>query len=148
VAAVAAMRTPLPFNPTGMSVEVRAGFWRPIRVRSGVYGKHLISVIAGKGPVDGRHPDLAVFRGWTAAEDGLPVLSFRSLLADLAALARNTITPAVTPNYPLTVVTRPTQIQQKAFNLLASSVAVAQRPADRLFLQFNRLRVYRSEISD
>jgi hypothetical protein len=33
-------------------------------------------------------------------------------------LARNTIITAITPDYPLTVITRPTQIQQKAFNLL------------------------------
>jgi transposase len=51
-------------------------------------------------------------------EDGLPVHSFRSLLADLATLARNTITTAITPDYPLTVLTRPTPIQLKAFNLL------------------------------
>ena len=52
-------------------------------------------------------------------EDGLPVHSFRSLLADLATLARNTIITAITPHYPLTVLTRPTSIQQKAFDLLA-----------------------------
>jgi transposase len=51
-------------------------------------------------------------------EDGLPVHSFRSLLADLGTLARNTIITAITPNYPLTVTTRPTRIQQKAFGLL------------------------------
>ncbi len=50
--------------------------------------------------------------------DGLPVHSFQSLLADLATIARNTITTAITPNYPLTVVTRPTTIQHKAFQLL------------------------------
>jgi hypothetical protein len=50
--------------------------------------------------------------------DGLPVHSFQSLLADLATVARNTITTAITPNYPLTVVTRPTTIQHKAFQLL------------------------------
>jgi transposase len=50
--------------------------------------------------------------------DGLPVHSFRSLLVDLATLARNTITTAITPHYPLTVLTRPTPIQQKAFDLL------------------------------
>jgi transposase len=52
-------------------------------------------------------------------EDGLPVHSFRSLLADLATLTQNTITTAIAPHYPLTVLTRPTPIQQKAFNLLA-----------------------------
>ena len=50
--------------------------------------------------------------------DGLPVHSFQSLLADLATIARNTIITAITPNYPLTVVTRPTTIQHKAFQLL------------------------------
>jgi hypothetical protein len=50
--------------------------------------------------------------------DRLPVHSFRSLLADLATLARNTVTTAITPNYPITVLTRPTSIQQKAFALL------------------------------
>src|SRR5271165_1461899 len=51
-------------------------------------------------------------------QDGLPVHSFRSLLADLATVARNTITTAIMPDYPLTVMTRPTPIQNKAFHLL------------------------------
>ena len=51
--------------------------------------------------------------------DGLPVHSFRSLLADLATLARNTVTTDIAPNYPITVLTRPTAIQHKAFALLA-----------------------------
>ena len=50
--------------------------------------------------------------------DGLPVHSFRSLLDDLATLARNTIITAINPDYPLTVLTRLTPIQQKAFDLL------------------------------
>ena len=54
--------------------------------------------------------------------DGMPVHSFRSLLADLATMARNTIITAITPNHPLTVVTRPTAIQQKAFDLLGLPV--------------------------
>jgi transposase len=54
--------------------------------------------------------------------DGLPVHSFRTLLADLATLARNTIVTAINPNYPLTVVTRPTPVQQKAFDLLGLAV--------------------------
>ncbi len=56
-------------------------------------------------------------------EDGLPVHSFQSLLADLATLARNTITTAITPHYPLTVLTRPTPVQQKAFDLLGVKCA-------------------------
>jgi hypothetical protein len=51
-------------------------------------------------------------------EDTLPVHSFHSLLADLATVARNTIITAITPNYPLVVVTRATIIQHKAFTLL------------------------------
>ena len=54
--------------------------------------------------------------------DGLPVHSFRTLLLDLATLARNTITTAINPNYPLNVLTRPTPIQQKAFDLLGVAV--------------------------
>jgi transposase len=54
--------------------------------------------------------------------DGLPVHSFRSLLADLATVARNTLTTAIAPLYPLTVLTRPTAIQQKAFDLLGVAV--------------------------
>lgn len=54
--------------------------------------------------------------------DGLPVHSFRTLLADLASLARNTIVTAITPDYPLTVLTRATPIQRKAFALLGLSV--------------------------
>jgi hypothetical protein len=45
---------------------------------------------------------------WVTAE-GLPVHSLYSLLADLATLARNTIVTAITPDYPLTVLTRPTR---------------------------------------
>jgi transposase len=55
-------------------------------------------------------------------EDGLPVHSFQSLLADLATLARNTITTAIRPHYPLTMLTRPTPVQQKAFDLLGLAV--------------------------
>ena len=51
-------------------------------------------------------------------EDGLPVHSFRSLLVDLATLARNTVVTAITPRYPLTVLTRPTPVQHKALALL------------------------------
>ena len=49
--------------------------------------------------------------------DGLPVHSFRTLIADLATLTRNTITTAITPGYPLTVLTRPTPVQRRAFEL-------------------------------
>jgi hypothetical protein len=52
-------------------------------------------------------------------EDGLPVHSFRTLLADLATLARNTIATAIVPLHPLTVLTRPTAVQRKALDLLS-----------------------------
>jgi hypothetical protein len=54
--------------------------------------------------------------------DGLPVHSLATLLADLATLARNTIVTAVAPGLPLTVLTRPTQVQQRAFELLGVAV--------------------------
>jgi transposase len=54
--------------------------------------------------------------------DGLPVHSFHTLLGDLATMARNTIVTAINPLYPLTVVTRPTPVQQKAFDLLGLAV--------------------------
>ena len=41
-----------------------------------------------------------------------------SPLADLATLARNTVTTAITLNHPITVLTRPTSIQHKVFALL------------------------------
>jgi transposase len=50
--------------------------------------------------------------------DGLPVHSFRTLLADLATLARNTIITAITPDHPLTVLTRTTPVQRRAFELM------------------------------
>ena len=58
--------------------------------------------------------------------DGAPVHSFPSLLADLATLARNTIVTAIAPLRLFTVITRPTAIQQKAFDLLALPVACTQ----------------------
>jgi hypothetical protein len=60
------------------------------------------------------------------ATDGLPIHSFQSLLADLATLARNTMVTALAPDRPLTLMTRPTTIQQKAFDLLAVPLACTQ----------------------
>jgi transposase len=50
--------------------------------------------------------------------DGLPVHSFRTLLADLATLTRNTIVTAIAPGLPLTVLARPTPVQRRAYELL------------------------------
>jgi transposase len=55
-------------------------------------------------------------------EDGLPVHSFHTLIADLATLARNTLTTAIAPNHPFIISTRPTLIQRKALDLLAVTV--------------------------
>ena len=51
-------------------------------------------------------------------EDGLPVHSFQTLLADLATLTRNTVATAIAPDDPFTITARPTPIQKKAFELL------------------------------
>jgi transposase len=69
-----------------------------------------------------RSPAAVTKQATRLTEDGLPVHSFHSLMADLATVARNTIITAITPNYPLVVVTRPTTIQHKAFNLLGVTV--------------------------
>src|SRR3982751_3078509 len=58
-------------------------------------------------------------RGITA--DGLPVHSFRSLLADLATLTRNTVETAIAGAGELTVYARPTPLQTRAFALLGIS---------------------------
>jgi transposase len=50
--------------------------------------------------------------------DGLPVHSFQSLIADLATLCLNTLVTALNPDYEITVATRPTPLQAKAFELL------------------------------
>lgn len=50
-------------------------------------------------------------------EDGKPVHSFRTLVADLATLTRNTV--RFGDNLPMTVLSRPTPLQQRAFDLLA-----------------------------
>jgi transposase len=69
-----------------------------------------------------RSPTAVAKQTTRLTEDGLPVHSFQSLLADLATLARNTIITAISPNHPLTVLTRPTPIQHKAFTLLGLTV--------------------------
>jgi hypothetical protein len=54
-------------------------------------------------------------------EDGAPVHSFRTLLADLATLTRNTV--RFGDNLPITVLSRPTPSQQRAFGLLGIALA-------------------------
>src|SRR5262245_5440131 len=50
-------------------------------------------------------------------DDGQPVHSFQTLLADLATLTRNTVRCGNAPE--MTVLARPTEIQQRAFDLLS-----------------------------
>jgi transposase len=69
-----------------------------------------------------RSPSAVTKQTTGRTEDGLPVHSFRSLIADLATLARNTVVTAIAPNRPFTIVTRPTRIQQKALDLLNVTV--------------------------
>jgi len=69
-----------------------------------------------------RSPSAIRKQNTAVTPDGLPVHSFRTLLADLATLARNTIVTAVAPGLPLTVLTRPTAVQQRAFELLGVAV--------------------------
>jgi Transposase DDE domain len=57
--------------------------------------------------------------------DGLTVHSFQSLIADLATLCLNTIITPANPRYPITLMTRPTPIQAKAFELLAIPISAA-----------------------
>jgi hypothetical protein len=65
-----------------------------------------------------RSPEAIRKQNTGTTSDGLPVHSFRTLLADLATLASNTIITAITPGYPLTVLTRPTPVQRRAFELM------------------------------
>ena len=62
--------------------------------------------------------------------DGLAVHSFQSLLADLGTLCLNTLVTALNPNYEITVATRPTSIQAKAFDLLVIPVPAASPRAE------------------
>ena len=55
-------------------------------------------------------------------DDGQPVHSFRTLLADLATLTRNIVRCGKAPNMAL--LARPTQIQQRAFDLLGVKLQV------------------------
>ena len=51
-------------------------------------------------------------------DDGLPVLSFRSLIDELAILTRNTMAMADSTNASFILYPEPTAIQARAFQLL------------------------------
>ncbi|HET7448001.1 MAG TPA: IS1634 family transposase [Methyloceanibacter sp.] len=65
-----------------------------------------------------RSPSAIAKETYGTTPDGLPVHSFQSLLADLATLAKNTVTTALNPKHEFILYTRPTPIQQKALDLL------------------------------
>ena len=50
--------------------------------------------------------------------DGLPVHSFRTLLGDLATVAKNRVVPRLSGAEPFDILTRPTALQREAFKLL------------------------------
>ena len=54
-------------------------------------------------------------------DDGLPVHSFRTLLADLATLAKNRVRTSGAKDAEFYMLTRPTPLQQRAFELLGAS---------------------------
>jgi hypothetical protein len=54
-------------------------------------------------------------------DDGLPVHSFRTLLADLATLAKNRVRTSGAKSAEFYMLTRPTPLQQRAFDLLGVS---------------------------
>ena len=60
------------------------------------------------------------------AEDDLPLHSFRTLLKDLATLTYNITYTALNPEAKITLTTRPTPIQSKAFTLLGLNPACTQ----------------------
>ena len=50
--------------------------------------------------------------------DGLPVHSFRTLLGDLATVAKNRVVPKIPGSEPFYTITRPTKLQRQALALL------------------------------
>jgi hypothetical protein len=60
------------------------------------------------------------------AEDGLPLHSFRTLLKDLGTLTYNITHTALNPEAKITLTTRPTPLQDKAFKLLGLNPACTQ----------------------
>ena len=58
--------------------------------------------------------------------EGDPVQSFRTLLADLATVTRNTVAPRLPGTDPFEVITRPTPLQAKVFKLLGVRLSCSQ----------------------
>jgi transposase len=60
------------------------------------------------------------------SDDGLPVHSFRTLMQDLGTLTYNITHTALNPKAKIILTTRPTPLQEKAFNLLGVNPARTQ----------------------
>lgn len=60
------------------------------------------------------------------ADDGMPLHSFRTLLKDLGTLTYNITHTALNPEAKITLTTRPTPLQDKAFKLLGLNPACTQ----------------------
>ena len=57
-------------------------------------------------------------RGTRRSDDGVPLSSFRGLLDHLATMTLNLVASAHAPNAAITLVAKPTPLQEKAFKLL------------------------------
>ena len=76
---------------------------------------------ASRGSIVSRAPRSQAARAkdetrWT--KDGIPVHSFRTLLADLGTLAKNRVRVAGIPDSEIDLLTQPTPLQARAFDLL------------------------------
>ena len=58
--------------------------------------------------------------------EGDPVQSLRTLLNDLATVTRNTVAPRLPGAEPFEIITRPTALQHKAFELLGVRLSCTQ----------------------
>ena len=58
--------------------------------------------------------------------EGDPAQSFRTLLAGLATVTRNTVAPRLPGTEPFEVITRPTPLQAKVFKLLGVRLSCSQ----------------------
>ena len=63
-------------------------------------------------------------------------------------MARNTIVTAINPLYPLTVMTRPTPVQQKAFDLLGARGVASSGRRKQDFLQCYQRFMYQPKKED
>jgi Transposase DDE domain len=65
-------------------------------------------------------------RGTRRSDDGLPVSSFRDLLDHLATMTLNLVASSHAPNATITLIAKPTPLQDKALDLLAVAPARVQ----------------------